>query len=183
MSYNLWDTFYTLGTLVQTNALQVRNWIYLTVFYQPLEKFFFQGPTFLGMWAGKPAHDICATITNTDSKIWLKNADDCQVEMQKHFTSFVVSIETILVVISYLIALKTVFFLIKLYLYVLVKNKVHRQQLELLQMQRTVFRQNSSLILSSSDQHQQMQLQRQHSDHLQQPSPSPLTPITPVLRL
>lgn len=92
--------------------------IYNKLFYKPLETLYLQGPTFLGMWAGRPLTDICAAMTHTDSAVWRQNPEACWAEIERHIRAFVVLAETVLMVAFYMALVRSVIFLLKMYFYI-----------------------------------------------------------------
>jgi hypothetical protein len=40
---------------------------------------FLNGPNWMGGWAGIPDHDICAASTKTDSAMWNRAAEECNM--------------------------------------------------------------------------------------------------------
>ena len=62
---------------------------------RPLAHFYIYGPTWLGMWGGKHAHDICAQLTHTPSDVWIRNREECMAIIGKSFYSIVVVVETL----------------------------------------------------------------------------------------
>lgn len=63
---------------------------------KPLSRLYVYGPTWMGMWGGKHAHDICAQLTNTPSDVWIRNKEDCMTVIGRSFYSIVIVIETLL---------------------------------------------------------------------------------------
>ena len=85
-SQGLTDTFQnaTLGLL---NMFVVR----------PLARLYLDGPSVLGMWAGRPLPDICAQLTNTDAAFWHssdRNILECEAHVERHFNSYMVLVST-----------------------------------------------------------------------------------------
>lgn len=94
------------------------------LFLDPLENLYFHGPASLGMWAGKPRHDICARITGVDSSLWKANPDLCDHEIQKHMNSLVVTLQTVVLLVFYFCLLKTALFFMKLYIYMQLQRRL-----------------------------------------------------------
>ncbi len=66
-----------------------------TLVLQPLARLYILGPTWLGMWGGRSPHDICAQITQTNSKVWMRNEMECFHIISKAFYSHVIVIKTL----------------------------------------------------------------------------------------
>lgn len=122
-----WTSWVTtaMGGL-RTGLAQVYHWS----FYEPLQTFYLHGPTFLGMWAGRPYVDICATLTNTDSNVWRQNPAACETEVHRHVHAFVVMAQTALLIVGYVTLARGAFFLVKIQIYLHMKRRMLRMQQE-----------------------------------------------------
>ena len=49
-----------------------------------------------GFWNGKEEADICAVITNTPSRLWGKQAEECDMLIDKQFNAFAISVYFVL---------------------------------------------------------------------------------------
>lgn len=61
----------------------------------PLRKFYFHGPSFLGLggWEGIPAEDICAHITKVSSSLWKYSAlSNCIVLLENKFQAYLIGV-------------------------------------------------------------------------------------------
>ena len=56
----------------------------------PMYAIFRHGPLWMGCWQGKGDAEVCAELSNTDSRIWLLNNDACEDMIEKKFNSFYV---------------------------------------------------------------------------------------------
>lgn len=46
---------------------------------------FLNGPNWMGCWAGVPNHDICASSTKTDSALWNRTPEECELLILRLF--------------------------------------------------------------------------------------------------
>ena len=53
-----------------------------------LKWIFLNGPNWMGGWAGVPDHDICAGSTKTDSTMWLRSPDECEILIMRLFDAW-----------------------------------------------------------------------------------------------
>ena len=62
-------------------------------YYNLLYELYRRGPFLngFGFWCGKNDHEICAILTNVDSELWLRNKDECNNIIQRHYESFEVT--------------------------------------------------------------------------------------------
>ena len=60
-------------------------------FRNPLRELFFSGPRWgdWGFWAGAELEDICAEATQTPSRVWRLNLDECVQLVERRYRSFV----------------------------------------------------------------------------------------------
>lgn len=67
----------------------------------PLQKLYLKGPNPLGLgfWAGKPAQDICSTITGSPSYFWETHINECLNIISTHFESFMLTISILMYII------------------------------------------------------------------------------------
>ena len=54
-----------------------------------------------GFWGGKENHEICSILTNIENRLWLKNQDECDILIQKHYESFEICIFCIIIFIVF----------------------------------------------------------------------------------
>lgn len=71
------------------------NDLYTILFVQPLKKLFLRGPSFVGGWSGRPHADICASISNTPSSVWILNPESCLELIETAFRERLVLFETL----------------------------------------------------------------------------------------
>lgn len=62
----------------------------------PLKELYFYGPWIngWGFWAGKENVEICAYLNPTTSQMhWIRNIDECNILVEKHFSTFLVGVK------------------------------------------------------------------------------------------
>jgi hypothetical protein len=60
----------------------------------PLRLLYFEGPRWMGCFAGMPSHDMCASLTSSSSDNWVtlgkEPSDACKAIMERSFRAFYV---------------------------------------------------------------------------------------------
>lgn len=62
----------------------------------PLRDVYLNGPSALGLWAGKRAADICAELTKVPAVTWELMASECVLLIDRQFNSIYVTVSFIL---------------------------------------------------------------------------------------
>ncbi len=67
---------------------------YKTLVVTKISKLYLLGPSSLGFWAGEPKEDICSHLTGVPSQFWQDHPDQCHLQINTHFQTFMVLVET-----------------------------------------------------------------------------------------
>jgi len=62
----------------------------------PLRDVYLNGPSALGLWAGKRAADICAELTKVPAVTWELMASECVLLIDRQFNSIYVTVSFVL---------------------------------------------------------------------------------------
>lgn len=64
---------------------------------QPIYRLYRNGPALhgYGFWRGAPATEVCAALTNVESKFWRKHPEQCDALIHREVEAYVVLVETV----------------------------------------------------------------------------------------
>lgn len=78
-------------------CISAMNKMWWHVFFKnPLRDVYMNGPSALGLWAGKRAADICAELTKVPAVTWELMASECVLLIDRQFNSIYVTASFIL---------------------------------------------------------------------------------------
>ena len=74
------------------------RWLYTHLIFWPFFTLYLHGPRLAGygFWAGKPAVDICSTITGAPSHLWVQNQDACMALLYREAEAILISLTVVL---------------------------------------------------------------------------------------
>jgi hypothetical protein len=85
------------GTLVG----QVLYTSYVAVVVYPLQQLYIRG-----WWNGRPMEDICAHLTNHQSKFWIQHPEECAIVIENNFDSWLVYTQFALYALTWLFVIR-----------------------------------------------------------------------------
>ena len=74
------------------------RWLYTHLILWPFFALYLHGPRLAGygFWAGRPAVDICSTITGVPSHLWVQNQDACMALLYREAEAVLISLTVVL---------------------------------------------------------------------------------------
>lgn len=93
-SYHRLSTFfhsYVLESAVVRYAVSFLTFLYTLVIVRPAALFYFRT-----WWGGRDVYDMCAEMSSVPSSHWMKNEEDCLLQLEKKFDAFLVCITILL---------------------------------------------------------------------------------------